>query len=61
MANSYLDNVRTEMQRVTWPSKTETRDMSLQTIVILTVAGTILWLLDTGIVAGLYGLSNLHV
>lgn len=62
MANTnYLSKVRTEMQRVTWPTKKETRDMSMQTIVILTIAGFILWALDTGIVAGLYQLSNLHV
>lgn len=62
MANApYLSRVKTEMQRVTWPSKKETKDMSLQTIVILTIAGFILWALDTGIVEGLYQLSNLHI
>lgn len=49
----HLKNVRSEMRRVTWPTRKETRKMSLVTIGILTVAGVILWLVDTFLVAGL--------
>lgn len=56
----YLKDVKTEMQRVTWPSAKETKNMSLATIGIICGTGFILWALDTGIVAALYALTNLR-
>lgn len=57
---TYLREVRAEMKRVTWPTKKETRNMSLGTIAILIVFGLVLWAVDMGIVAGLAAIANLR-
>lgn len=55
----YLKEVRAEMRRVTWPTRKETRDMSVATISILAVSGVTLWLVDTALVGLLAILSKL--
>ena len=57
---TYLREVRAEMKRVTWPTKKETRNMSLGTIAILIVFGLVLWAVDMGIVAGLAAIAGLR-
>ena len=57
---TYLREVRAEMKRVTWPTKKETRNMSVGTIVILIVFGLVLWAIDMGIVAGLAALAGIR-
>lgn len=57
---TYLREVRAEMKKVTWPTKKETRNMSLGTIAILIVFGLVLWAVDMGIVAGLAAIANLR-
>lgn len=49
----HIKDVRAEMHRVTWPSRRDTKRMSLVTIGILTAAGVTIWLVDTGLVATL--------
>lgn len=49
----HLKNVRAEMTRVTWPSRKDTKNMSLVTIGVLTTAGFAIWLIDTALVAAL--------
>lgn len=56
---AYLKEVRTEMSRVTWPSKKELRSMSMFTIAALATGGIAIWLLDTGIVATLTTLARM--
>lgn len=49
----HLKDVRTEMARVTWPSRKDTKNMSLITIGVLATAGCATWLIDTALVAAL--------
>lgn len=57
----YLQGVKSEMQRVTWPSKAELRGMSLACIGVLTTAGIALWLLDSAVVTALCEFAKLHI
>ena len=56
----YLSDVRAEMRRVTWPSKTELTNYSVAVIAMLIVFGVAVWLVDTGFVAGLVALTSLR-
>lgn len=57
---TWFKDVRTEMARVTWPTKTELRNYSFGVIGMLVVFGVAVWLVDTGVVAALVGYSGLR-
>ena len=57
---NYLSDVRSEMRRVTWPSKTELTNYSVAVIAMLIVFGVAVWLIDTGFVAGLVAFTGLR-
>lgn len=57
---TYLMEVRAEMRRVTWPSKTELTNYSVAVIAMLIVFGTAVWLVDTGFVALLVAYTGLR-
>ena len=48
------------MRKVTWPSATELRSYSLAVIATLIAFGIVIWLVDTGIVAGLVQYTSLR-
>lgn len=56
----YFSDVRAEMHRVVWPSKGELQNYTLAVIAMLVVFGVALWLVDTGVVAGLVAYSGLR-
>ena len=58
--SQYFANVRTEMHRVVWPSRTELSNCSVGVICMLVVFGVCVWLVDTGIVALLVAFSSLR-
>ena len=57
---NWFGDVKTEMRRVTWPSKDELKSYSVAVIVMLVVFGVLIWLVDTGIVAALAGFTGLR-
>ena len=57
---NYFADVRTEMHRVVWPSKTELKNYSVAVIVTLIVFGVAVWLVDTGFVALLVAFTSLR-
>ena len=57
---SYLFDVRGELHRVTWPNKGELRDYSVAVVAMLIFFGVAVWLVDTGFVALLVGLTGLR-
>lgn len=57
---NYLGDVRSEMKRVVWPSKSELKSYSVAIIVMLVIFGVLLWLVDSGIVAILVGYTGLR-
>jgi len=56
----YLADVRTEMRRVTWPSRTELRNYSMAVIVSLIIVGVFVWAVDTGFLALLAWFTGLR-
>ena len=56
----YGRDVRTEMNRVVWPSKTELKNYSLAVIAALAIFGVVVWAVDTGLVALLVGFTGLR-
>lgn len=59
-ARNYFSDVRTEMHRVVWPSRTELKNYSVAVTATLIVFGLIVWLVDTGFVALLVGFTGLR-
>ncbi len=57
---NYLAEVRSELRRVTWPSKEELKSYSVAIIAMLIVFGVVIWLVDSGIVAALVGYTSLR-
>ena len=57
---NWFGDVKTEMRRVTWPTKDELKSYSVAVIVMLIVFGVLIWLVDTGIVAALAGFTGLR-
>ena len=55
----YLGSVKTEMRRVSWPTRQQTKTMSLVTIASLVAGGVVLWVIDTLIVSGFAALATL--
>ena len=56
----WFADVKAEMHRVTWPSKSELKNYTVAVIVVLVVFGVAVWLVDTGVVAALVGYSGLR-
>ena len=56
----WFADVKAEMHRVTWHSKSELKNYSVAVIVMLVVFGVAVWLVDTGVVAALVGYSGLR-
>ena len=56
----YFHDVRTEMNRVVWPSKTELTNYSTAVIAMLIIFGVIVWLVDAGFVGILVGFTGLR-
>jgi preprotein translocase subunit SecE len=59
-ARRYFSDVRTELHRVTWPSRTELRNWSVAVIIALIVFGVCVWAVDTGFVALLVQFTGLR-
>ena len=57
---AWFADVKSEMRRVTWPSKSELKNYSVAVIVMLVIFGVAVWLVDTGVVAALVGYSGLR-
>ena len=57
---NYLGDVRSEMRRVVWPSRSELKSYSVAIIAMLIVFGIIIWLVASGIVAALVGYTGLR-
>lgn len=57
---NWFRDVKTEMGRVTWPSKSELKNYSVAVIAMLVVFGVAVWLVDTGVVAALIGFTGLR-
>lgn len=57
---TYLSDVRSEMRRVTWPSRTELTNYSVAVTAMLVVFGVAVWLVDTGFVAALVAFTGLR-
>ncbi len=57
---NWFSEVKTEMHRVSWPSKSELKNYSVAVIAMLVVFGVAVWLVDTGVVAALVGYSGLR-
>ena len=57
---NWFKDVKTEMGRVTWPSKSELKNYSVAVIAMLVVFGVAVWLVDTGVVAALIGFTGLR-
>ena len=56
----WFAGVMTEMRRVVWPTPKELRNFSFAVIGLLVVFGTLVWLVDTGVVAGLVQYDKLR-
>ncbi len=57
---TWFSDVKSEMHRVTWPSKSELKNYSVAVIAMLVIFGVAVWLVDTGVVAALVGYSGLR-
>ena len=57
---TYLSEVRTEMKRVTWPSKEELKSYSVAVVAMLIVFGAVVWAVDTLITGGIAGMTGLR-
>ena len=57
---SWFSDVKSEMNRVVWPSKRELKNYAGAVIIMLIIFGVAVWLVDTGVVAALVGYSGLR-
>ena len=55
----YLKNVRTEMKRVVWPSRSELGRMSLVVIIALVFFGVLIYIVDSAVTPLLYAISGI--
>lgn len=56
----YFRAVRSETRRVVWPTGKEVRSYALIVVATLLLFGVVLFLIDSGIVAGLVGFTGLR-
>ena len=54
-----LQNIKTQLKRMNWPSPKETLKLSAIAIAIITIAGVAIWIIDTGLAAGITALSQI--
>lgn len=57
---TYFSDVHAEMKRVTWPSKTEVKEYSIASLVVIIIFGVLVWLVDSGVVAILAAFTGLR-
>lgn len=57
---NYFHDVRVEMGRVIWPSRQELWSYTYAVIIMLVVAGVVLWAVDTGIVSLMLAYTGLR-
>lgn len=57
---NYFSAVKSEMHRVTWPSKQELKDYSIGVIVMLIVFGISIWVIDNLAVIALTAFAGLR-
>ena len=57
---NYLNDVRIELKRVTWPSAEERNSYTVAVYIMLVIFGVAIWAIDTGIVALLVGFTGLR-
>jgi preprotein translocase subunit SecE len=56
----YFYDVRAEMHKVTWPTRTELRNYTFAVITMLIIFGVLIWAVDTMFVAGLVRFTGLR-
>lgn len=47
VANGFMNEVVAEVSKVTWPTQNETLKATIAVLIAVTIAGTILWLVDS--------------
>lgn len=57
---TYFRDVRSEMNRVVWPSRKELTNYSVAVVVMLIIFGVLVWAVDTGFVALLVAFTSLR-
>lgn len=57
---TWFAGVRSEMKRVTWPTREQLKNYAFGVIGMLIVFGVAIWLVDTGVVAVLVKFSGLR-
>ncbi|WP_154028998.1 preprotein translocase subunit SecE [Olsenella uli] len=57
---TWFAGVKSEMKRVTWPTKLELKNYAVAVVCMLVFFGIAVWLIDTGVVAGLVSYSGLR-
>jgi len=45
----YFHGVKTELKKVVWPTKTETRKYTIVVLVVCAIFALVFWILDTGV------------
>jgi preprotein translocase subunit SecE len=48
-ATAFLTNVRNELKKVTWPTRSETYGSTVVVIILVVVVAVFLWVVDTGL------------
>ena len=59
-ASGYFYDVRCEMRKVTWPTRSELRNYTFAVITMLIIFGVLIWAVDTLFVAGLIRFTGLR-
>ncbi len=55
-----LSNIKSEMKRVSWPTRKELRNYTIAVIVLLIIFGLIVWAIDLGVVKGLVKFDDIR-
>lgn len=55
-----LSNIKSEMKRVSWPTRTELRNYTIAVVVLLIIFGLVVWGIDVGVVKGLVKFADLR-
>lgn len=58
--SGYFYDVRSEMHKVTWPTRSELRNYTFAVITMLIIFGVLIWAVDTLFVAGLIRFTGLR-
>lgn len=57
-ANEFFRNVKSELGKVTWPTKKDTYGSTIVVIALVVVVAVFLWLVDTALSTVIRGLLN---